>query len=139
MQTAYTDAASRRAPDFTNLSGGNIGGLALAPGLYKWSGDVVISSDITLAGNSNDVWIFQIAGNLIVGNGVIVHLTGGEVAKNIFWQVAGQATIGTTAQFYGIILCQTGINMQTGASINGRLLAQTAVTLQSNIVTKPPP
>jgi hypothetical protein len=64
-------------------------------------------------------------------------LTGGAQAKNIFWQVAGAVTFGTTSHFEGNILGQTGINLQTGASINGRMLAQTAVTLQMNTVTKP--
>jgi hypothetical protein len=64
-------------------------------------------------------------------------LSGGAQAKNIFWQVAGQATLGTTSHFEGIILSMTGITFQTGASINGRALAQTAVILDANLVTKP--
>ena len=64
-------------------------------------------------------------------------LAGGALAKNIFWQVAGSATLGTTAHFEGIILGKTLIAVNTGASVNGRLLAQTAVTLQMNAVTQP--
>jgi hypothetical protein len=72
-----------------------------------------------------------------VGNGAIVTLSGGAQAKNIFWQVSGQATLGTTTDFKGIILSQTLISLNTGAVINGRLLAQTAVTLDASTVTAP--
>lgn len=137
MQTAYTDAAGRSNPDFLNLGAGNIGGRRLTPGLYKFTSAVTIPTDIEISGGPNDVWIFQIAGTLIVSSAVNITLTGGAQAKNIFWQTAGAVTCGTTSHFEGNILGQTGINLQTGASINGRMLAQTAVTLQMNTVTKP--
>jgi hypothetical protein len=139
METAYTDAAGRTLPDHTELGTGNIGGMTLAPGLYKWGTSVLIDADVTLAGGPDDVWIFQIAGNLTVASAKSVILSGGAQARNIFWQVAGGVgvDIGTTSHLEGIILSQAGINMQTGASMNGRLLAQTAVTLQSNAVTAP--
>ena len=137
MQTAYTDAAGRPSPDFTELGAGNIGGMTLVPGLYKWGTGVKIPTNVTLSGGPNDVWIFQIAGNLIVSNGIAVHLSGGAQAKNIFWQVGGLATLGTTSHLEGILLSKTMIALQTGASVNGRLFAQTAVTLQMNAVTAP--
>lgn len=137
MQAAYTNAAGRPTPDFTELGRGSIGGMTLVPGLYKWGTSVAIPTAVTLSGGPNDVWIFQIAGNLIVSNGVAVHLSGGAQARNIFWQVAGLATLGTTSHVEGILLSKTLIAMQTGASINGRLFSQTAVTLQMNTVTKP--
>tara|TARA_R100000935_G_scaffold1653_1_gene5086 strand:- start:225 stop:1055 length:831 start_codon:yes stop_codon:yes gene_type:complete len=137
MQTAYTDAAGRKTPDFVNLGAGNIGGKTLTPGLYKFTSSVVIPTDIALAGGPDDVWIFQVSGNLDMSSAVRVTLSGGAQAKNIFWQVAGAVTFGTTSHFEGIILGQTGINLKTGASINGRLLAQTAATLQMNTVTQP--
>jgi hypothetical protein len=137
MKTAYTDAAGRSRPDFTELKRGDIGGLTLAPGLYKWSTNVSIPTDVTLSGSSNDVWIFQIAGNLIQSNGVTIHLKGGAQAKNVFWQVAGLSMLGTTANFEGILLCKTLIAVQTHATVNGRLFSQTAVTLEMNKVTQP--
>jgi len=137
MQTAYTDAATRPNPDFFNLGAGNVGGLTLVPGLYKWGTGVIAPTDVTISGDANSVWIFQISGNLIVDDGVAVRLSGGAQAKNIFWQIAGRAVLGTTSQFEGIILCKTLISVKTGASINGRLLAQTAVTLEKNTVTRP--
>jgi Ice-binding-like len=137
METAYTDAAGRTNPTATELGAGNIGGLTLAPGLYKWGTGVTIPSDVTLAGGANDVWIFQIAQNLDVSSGVKIVLSGGAIANNVFWAVAGQTTIGTTAVFNGNILDQTAIVMNTGATLNGRALAQTAVTLDADTVTVP--
>ena len=137
MITAYNDAAGRPSPDFLELATGNIGGQTLVPGLYKWTNTVTLPSDVTISGGANDIWIFQIAGDLSMSNGVNITLIGGAQAKNIFWQVAGQATLGTTSHFEGILLSMTGINIQTGASFHGRALAQTAVVLDGNAVTKP--
>jgi hypothetical protein len=137
MQTAYTDAAGRTNPNFLNLGAGQIGGLILAPGLYKWTTSVLISTNVTLSGGPNDVWIFQIAGKLTQANATKMILAGGALPKNIFWQTSGAVSIGTTAQAEGVILAKTMIAMKTGASAHGRLLAQTAVTLQQNAVTQP--
>jgi hypothetical protein len=137
MQTAYTDAAGRSTPDFLNVGAGTIGGKTLTPGLYKWTSSVNIPTDITITGSSTDVFIFQVAGTLKMSSSVRVTLTGGVQAKNIFWVVSDAVTFGTTSHFEGNILGKTGINMQTGATINGRMLAQTAVTLQMNTVTRP--
>lgn len=136
MEAAYTDAAGRVTPDFTNLGAGDITGLTLVPGLYTWGTSLLATSGFTLSGGENDVWIFQISGDLTVGNGVIATLSGGAMPKNIFWQVAGQTSLGTTADFKGIVLCMTQIIVQTGAAVNGRLLAQTQVTLDANSVTE---
>jgi hypothetical protein len=137
MQTAYNDAAGRSNPNFVNLGAGNIGGKTLTHGLYKWTSAVIIPTNITISGSSTDIWIFQIAGTLTMSSAVRITLTGGAQAKNIFWQTSGAVTLGTTSHFEGIVLGKTGINLQTGGSINGRLLAQTAVTLQMNTVTRP--
>jgi hypothetical protein len=139
METAYTDAAGRPTPDYTELYGGDLSGQTLMPGLYKWGSDVLINTDVTLTGGPNDVWIFQIAGNLTSAGATQVLLSGGAQAKNIFWQVAGQTSLGTTSDFTGIILCKTQIVLQTGAVMTGRALAQTAVTLDANAVTQPAP
>ncbi|HEY9219959.1 MAG TPA: ice-binding family protein [Lutibacter sp.] len=137
MQTAYTDAAGRSNPDYLNLGAGTIGGMTLLPGLYKWSSSVNIPTDINISGSPTDIFIFQVAGTLKMSSGVRITLEGGALAKNIFWVVSDAVTFGTTSHFEGNILGQTGINMQTGATMNGRMLAQTAVTLQMNSVTKP--
>jgi Ice-binding-like len=135
MQTAYTDAAGRTNPTATELGAGEIGGRTIAPGLYKWSSGVKITTAVTLSGGPNDVWIFQIAKNLTVANGAAVTLKGGALPKNIFWQVAGKTALGTTSSFSGTILCKTAIVMNSGAKLKGRALAQTAVTLIADAVT----
>ena len=137
MESAYTNAAGRINPDFLNLGAGNIGGKTLTPGLYKWTTALIIPTDITIQGSATDIFIFQVAGTLKMSSAVRITLTGGALAKNIFWQTTGAVTLGTTTHFEGNILSKTGINMQTGASLNGRMLAQTAVTLQMNTVVIP--
>ena len=139
MQAAYVDAAGRALPDFTELGAGEIGGLILVPGLYKWGTGVLITTDVTLNGGPDDVWIFQVAGNITVAPGKKVVLQGGVLPKNIFWQAFGTVALKTTAHMEGIIMSQTAITLATGASINGRLLSQTAVTLDSSVVTQPAP
>jgi len=138
MQIAYTDAAGRTTPDESELASGLIGGMTLMPGLYKWGTSVNIASDVFFSGNSTDVWVLQIAGELIVASGTKVVLIGGASANNIFWQVADQTTLETTSALSGIVLCQVAITMRTGANLVGRALSQTAVTLDSNSVTPPP-
>src|SRR5690606_21111143 len=125
METAYTDAAGRPTPEFLDLGAGAIGGLTLAPGLYTWASTVTIPTDVTVSGAPNDVWIFQVSGDLMMSADTHVTLEGGARSKNIFWQVAGSVDIGTASHVEGIILSQTAINLGTGSSINGRLLAQT--------------
>lgn len=137
MTTAYNDAAGRQIPDFTELGTGNIGGKTLTEGLYKWTNTVTLPTNIVISGSSTDVWIFQIDGDLTVSSGVKIILSGGAQAKNIFWQVAGTVSIGTTAQFKGVILSMTGITLATGAEFTGRALAQSSVILDGNIVTQP--
>jgi hypothetical protein len=137
MQTAYTDAAGRPTPDHTELAAGNLGGLTLPPGLYKWSNTVNIATDVTLNGGADDVWIFQIAQGVTQAAAAKVVLSGGAQAKNVFWQVFGVVDIGTTARMAGVLLSQTSITLKTGATANGRLLAQTAVTLAGNTVVQP--
>jgi hypothetical protein len=138
MGLAFADAAGR-APNVTELGAGSIGGMTLAAGVYKWGTGLLIPTDLTLTGSATAVWIFQIAQTLTVSNAVTVHLTGGALAKNVFWQVAGFVELGTTSHFEGIVLGQTMINLRTGASIAGRLMAQTAITLDTSTVTQPAP
>ncbi len=145
MGTAYTDAAGRVIPDGVELFAGLIGGQTFAPGLYTWSTDVSIPTDVILSGGANDIWIFQIAGNLDVASGgslptgIKIQLQGGAQASNVFWQVGGVAgvTLGTYSTFNGNILASKQIVIQTGAVLNGRALSQTQVTLDSNTISLP--
>jgi len=101
------------------------------------TGVLITKASVTLSGGPDDVWIFQIAGNLTVNNSATVTLSGGAQAKNVFWQVSGQATLGTAADFKGVILSQTLISLNTGTRMTGRALAQTAVTLNATAITAP--
>ncbi len=136
MITAYNDAAGRTSPHFLELGTGNIGGKTLEPGLYKWTNTVTLPANITISGGADEVWIFQIAEDLTVSSDVKVILQNGAQAKNIFWQVAGTALFGAGSHFEGTILSQTGITFQTGATFNGKALAQSSVILDGNTVVK---
>ena len=89
---------------------------------------LLIPTDVTLNGGATDVWIFQIAQNLTMASGTKIILAGGALPKNVFWQVAGLVDLDTTAHGEGVVLTQTSATLRTGASINGRLLAQTSTS-----------
>ncbi len=139
LTIAYNDAAGRTVSP-VGLAG-NLGGQTLYAGLYKSSGTLEISAgDLTLDanGNSNSVWIFQIASSFNMTSGRQVFLTNGAKASNIFWQVGTAATFGTTSVMKGTIMAGTQVTMATGATLEGRALALTAnVTLQQNTITIP--
>ena len=137
MILAYNDAAGRSNPDFTELATGNIGGKTLVSGLYKWTNTVIAPTSLVISGSATDVWIFQIAGDLTVSAGVNITLSGGAKPENIFWQVAGEVSLGSTSNFKGVVLSMTGITLQTNAVFTGRALAQSAVILDANTVSKP--
>jgi hypothetical protein len=143
MQTAYTDAAGRTASSAgtTNVGGGTLTSqtFAAVPGgvtVYEWGSAVTIPTDLTFTGNSTDVFILKVAGTLGMAAAKNVILTG-VLAKNIFWQVSGAVNIGANTNFKGVILGQTSITFGNLSSINGRLLAQTAVNLDATTVTAP--
>ena len=138
MELAFTNAAGR-APDVTELGAGNIGGLTLTHGVYKWGTGLLVPTNVTLKGSATDVWIFQIAQDFTVSSAASVILSGGALPKNIFWQVAGGVDLGTTSHLEGVVLAKTAITLRTGASVNGRLLAQTAVNIDGSKVVQPNP
>jgi len=137
MELAYTDAAGRKDPDYVDYNMGALGGQTLTPGLYKFGTGVEFTDDCTLTGNPLDTWIFQIAGTMNIDAGKKITLAGGAQARNIVWVVADATTFGAGSHFEGIVLGATSAAFVTGSSINGRVLAQTAVTLQSTTVTEP--
>jgi hypothetical protein len=126
METAYTDAAGRPNPDAarTNVGAGEIGGLALTPGVYTFSTDVTITSDVTFSGTG--VYIIQIAGNIVQAADTKVTLTNGA---EIFWQVAGSVEVGAGSTMEGILLVKTKVDFLAGAKMNGSVLTQTACNL----------
>jgi hypothetical protein len=139
LTIAYNDAAGRSLDAV--LVAGNLGGQTLAPGLYKSTSSLEISSgDLTLdaQGDPNAVWIFQMASTLVTTVGRQVILTGGAQAANVFWQVGSSATIGGSSVFKGTILADQSITMNTSATLDGRTLARNgAVALDANTITVP--
>lgn len=128
LTTAFNDAAGRTTPTATYAApAGELGGLTLAPGLYKFDGTAELSiGDLTLAGGANDVWIFQIATALNVGTYRKVLLSGGALAKNVFWQVGSSATLGTYSDFKGTIMADQQVVLGVGSKLEGRALARIA-------------
>jgi hypothetical protein len=138
LVASYNDAAGR--PDAVSLGSGELGGRVLAPGLYKWSAAALITTDTTLAGGQNDVWIFQIKGALSLAATAKVRLTGGAQAKNVFWQTLGAVALGANADLEGIVLSQAAVTTGAGATVNGRLLTLAAVTVAAgSVVSQPSP
>lgn len=136
MELAFEDAAGRVA-ETTDLGGGELGGLTLAPGVYAWGTDLSIRTDVVLEGSATDVWIFQASRDLIMAGEAEVVLSGGALAKNVFWQVGGLVDIGAAARFVGNVLTKSSATLRSGASIEGRLLAQAGVDIQSSTVVEP--
>ena len=138
METAFTTANNKTLSVITELGAGDITGMTLAPGLYKWGTGLLISaSGVTLSGTANDTWIFQIGQGMTVADGAHIILAGGAQAKNIYWITASDALIGSTVHFNGNILSMTLVSVNTGSTVTGRLLGQTAVTLNAATVILP--
>jgi hypothetical protein len=138
ITAAYNDAAGRTGSDIVTLSG-NIGGLTLTPGLYKSTSSLTVSSgDVTFdaKGNTNAVFIIQIASTLTTTPGRKVILSGGATAAHIFWQVGTSATFGTTSVFKGTVIAMQSITFNTGATLDGKALARTgAIVMAGNAIT----
>jgi hypothetical protein len=136
---AYNDAAGRTTTT-SNLMGGlfNSATTAFTTGVYTWNTAVELNADITISGSPTDIFIFQIAKTLTAASGVRVTLAGGALAQNIFWQIAGAVSFGTSSHCEGIILGATSVAFMTGSSLNGRILAGTAVTLDAVAVAIAP-
>ncbi len=134
LAIAQAEAASR-TPDVTYPDGFDLGGQTLIPGVYKSPASLILSSILTLdgGGNPNAVWIIQAGSTLGTSTGSQVALINDAQAKNVFWQVGSSATLGSGSSFAGTLLAFTSITLTTGASVNGRLLAQNgAVVLDFN-------
>eukprot|EP00527_Entomoneis_sp_CCMP2396_P002097 CAMPEP_0198143912 /NCGR_PEP_ID=MMETSP1443-20131203/11638_1 /TAXON_ID=186043 /ORGANISM="Entomoneis sp., Strain CCMP2396" /LENGTH=182 /DNA_ID=CAMNT_0043807217 /DNA_START=28 /DNA_END=576 /DNA_ORIENTATION=- len=138
METAYLSATMAPNSDAAriNLNGGLLGGLNLTSGVYTFQTDILITSDVFLDGPENAVFILQTTGAVFLNNGVKVHLTGGAKAENVFWQVAGNVIVGTTAVMQGTLLVKTDVLFMTGSTLIGSVLTQTACNLQMATITK---
>ncbi len=140
---AVADATGKPVlPANVNKFAGNIGGQTITAGNYNWTTGVSIATatDVTLSGSATDVWVFQVMGGGITqANNTHVILTGGARPENVFWFTPGVAAIGTGAHFQGVLLSGTSITLGAGATVTGRLFANTDVTLISDTITRPGP
>ena len=124
----------------TDLTGQDLGGMILTPGVYKFSSSAHLTGTLTLdaGGDPDAVFVFQIGSTLTTASNSQVSLTNGVQAQNVFWQVGSSATLGTGTSFQGTIMAFASITVNTGASIQGRVLANNgAVTLDTNAITAP--
>lgn len=136
LTTAYVTAAGEGP---TTAIAADLVGLTLKPGVYNSASAVGLSGVLTLdaAGDPNAVWVFQAGSTLITASGSKVVMAGGAQPCNVYWQVGSSATLGTSSTFTGTILALTDISLQTGATVDGRVLARNgAVTLDSNTITR---
>jgi hypothetical protein len=121
----------------TTLSGQDLGGMTLAPGVYCFTSSAQLTGNLTLAGPANGLWVFQVASALTTGTSAQVILSGGAQAANVFWQIGSSATIGQTTVFQGNIVAAVSITLVQGASLHGRALSKAGVTMDTNIITLP--
>jgi hypothetical protein len=136
LTTAYNSIAA--TPCTVDLTGQNLGGLTLTPGVYCFSSSAQLTGALVLdaQGNPNALFLFKIGSTLTTSSGASVRvINGGTPCNHVFWQVGSSATIGTASSFAGDILALTSITLTTGASTSGRTLARNgAVTLDTNNV-----
>lgn len=137
LTNAYNFAAGETCTG--DLSGQDLGGLTLTPGVYCFSGPAQLTGTLTLnaLGNANSVFVFQMVSTLITANASSVVFSNGGTGDSVFWQVGSSATLGTTTSFAGNILALTSITMNNSASIGcGRALARNgSVTMDTNSVS----
>jgi hypothetical protein len=147
MQSAFTNANGLAAnggvvntvPNVVCPGAGTLNATTIGPGVYKCV-NVVITGPVTLSGAG--IYVFQFSGTLAQSAATQVILTGGALPQNVFWVVTGAVTIGPKAGgvstlMQGVILAASNIAVQTGATVNGRLLAQTDVALDASTITQP--
>ncbi|HEV7241548.1 MAG TPA: ice-binding family protein [Thermoanaerobaculia bacterium] len=136
LTTAYNDIAA--TPCTVDLTGQNLGGLTLTPGVYCFSSSAQLTGALTLdaLGNPSALFLFKIGSSLTTASGSSVTvINGGTSCNRVYWQVGSSATIGTGTSFAGDILALTSITLTTGANTSGRALARNgAVTLDTNNV-----
>jgi hypothetical protein len=141
---AYDFLAGMASIPANNLSDTDLGGLTLAPGVYKFDSSAQLTGALTLNahGDSHALFVIQVASALTTGSGASVVVTHGGAnydESNVFWQVGSSATLGAGTAFIGNILAYADITLVTGSSLQGNALAiHGAVTLDSNAVTSPP-
>jgi len=134
LDAALVDGIGRTSPDAINLGGGDLGGLIITPGLYSWAAAVVVTTDVTLDGGPDDVWIMQMGAAFSMTAAIKTHLTGGAQAKNIYWVVTGAVALGAGAHLDGVVLSRAAVSTGANATVNGRLLGQTAIGIGADSI-----
>lgn len=127
-------------PCTSDLTGQDLGGLTLTPGVYCFSSSAFMTGALTLNTLSDPeaVFVFKTGSTLITASNSSVVFTSSRATCNVFWQVGSSATLGTGTDFQGNILASVSITATTGATVEGRLLAGSgAVTLDSNTISGP--
>lgn len=138
MMAAYADAAMLNGDDVTTHNTKSFHhDPVLAPGVHEWSDSLQITSDVSLSGSADDVWIFKTSKNLTVNENTVFTLTNGARAENVFWYIEGDVTIRKNVQFEGVILSMNEITLEQGAKLNGRMFSQTSINLDDNTITQP--
>ncbi len=138
VTTAYNDAAGRTP--VVDKTSQDLGGQTLVAGVYQAASAMALTGTVTLdaQGDPDAVFIFQAGSTLITASSSTVALVGGAQACNVFWQVGSSATLGTSTTFVGSILALTSASLQTGATLQGRVLARNGqVSLDTNVITRP--
>jgi hypothetical protein len=138
LTTAYNNLAGRACN--VTLSGVDLGGRTLSGGVYCFSTSAQLTGTLTLdgQGNAGAVFVFKIGSTLTTASNSAVVMTGGALARNVFWQVGSSATLGSDTAFQGNILALASITMNTGTSLIGRALARGgAVTMDTNAASLP--
>jgi len=136
VTSAYDFLAAKTCT--TSLTGQDLGGRTLTRGVYCFTSSAQLTGTLTLTGNASSVFIFKIASALNTASASSVVMTGGSLARNVYWQVGSSATLGSGTAFKGNILALTSISFGTGASLSGRALARNgAVTMEGNSISTP--
>jgi hypothetical protein len=120
-----------------NLTGVDLGGLVLAPGVYCFATTAQLTGQLILDGPSDGVWVFVIGTALTTAAGAEVSLNGNAQAGNVYWRTGTSFTFGATNQFKGNLVAGVSVTMGAGTTLNGRVQALTAVTMDNNDIYRP--
>ena len=135
LVTAYNVAAGEGP---TSPIAGDLTGRTLTRGVYNSASSIGLTGRLTLSGSGP--FVFQAGTTLTTGSGSQINLINGARSCNVFWQIGSSATLGTNSRFVGTIMALQSITLTTGARVVGRALARNgAVTLDTNIITRPTP
>jgi len=145
LTNAFVSAAGESATTTYATGDNQLGGQTLTPGVYAFghaaTANLTAASPLVLNGNGDPgaLFVFQASSDLVTGSGSVVQLENGAQACNVFWVVGSSATLATSSTFVGTLMALTSATLDSGATVQGRILARNgAVTLDANTITAPP-